>query len=94
VFRFQIRVDNDDISLVKFGLHAIPSHPEGKDSFCVKHLGLWEIDPPYFWRVKARQPPKATGKTQEYHLDDSTSQLPTSDKWLYVDPEYPEVYTP
>jgi len=45
----------------------------------LKHLGLWEL--------KARPPPKATGKTQEYHLDDSTSQLPASDKWLYVDPE-------
>jgi len=51
----------------------------------LKHLGLWEI--------KARPPPKATGKTQEYHLDDSTSQLPASDKWLYVDPEYPEAYS-
>ena len=45
----------------------------------LKHMGLWEL--------KARPPPKATGKTQEYHLDDSTSQLPVSDKWLYVDPE-------
>jgi len=51
----------------------------------LKHLGLWE--------VKARPPPKATGKTQEYHLDASTSQLPASDKWLYVDPEYPEAYS-
>ena len=51
----------------------------------LKHLGLWEI--------KARPPPKATGKTQDYHLDDSTSQLPASDKWLYVDPEYPDVYS-
>jgi len=46
----------------------------------LKHLSLWEI--------KARPPPTATGKTREYHLDDSTSQLPSSDKWLYVDPEY------
>ncbi len=55
----------------------------------LKHLGLWE--------KKAKPPPKATGprKTQEYHLDDSTSQLlePArrlsggSDKWLYVDLE-------
>jgi hypothetical protein len=48
----------------------------------LKHLGLWEL--------KARPPPKATGKTQEYHLDNShrgvgpygpeaTSQLPVSD---------------
>jgi len=73
----------------------------------LKHLGLWEINPPYFWRVKARPSPKATGppKTKEYHIDYSTSQLPVaarhysrsgqaggSDKWLYVDPEYPEAY--
>ncbi len=53
----------------------------------LKHLGLWELKacPPSFWR--ARPPPKAAGKTQDYHLDNSTSQLPVSDKWLYVDPE-------
>jgi len=50
----------------------------------LKHLGLWEI--------KARPPPKAPGKTQDYDLGDSTSQPPASDKWLYVDPEYPDVY--
>jgi len=50
-----------------------------------KHLGLWEI--------KAGPPPKATGKTQEYHRDTSTSQLPVSDKWLYGEPEYPETST-
>jgi len=27
-------------------------------------------------------------------IDDSYSQLPVSDKWLYVDPEYPEIYPP
>jgi len=48
----------------------------------LKHLSLWQI--------KARPPPTATGKTREYHLDDSTSQLPSSDKCLYValDEEY------
>ena len=45
----------------------------------LKHLGLWEVRP--------RPPPKATGKTQEYHLDDSTSQLAESDNWHYLDPE-------
>jgi hypothetical protein len=46
-----------------------------------KHLGLWQ--------VKRRPPPKATGPTKiaEYSIDYSTSQLPASDKWLYVDPE-------
>ena len=54
----------------------------------LKHLG--------FWDQKTRPPPKATGpsKIQEYQIDFSTSQLPVSDKWLYVDPEYPEVYPP
>ena len=53
----------------------------------LKHLGLWE--------VKARPPPKATGppKTVEHHIDYSVSQVPVSDKWLYVDPQYPESCT-
>jgi hypothetical protein len=48
----------------------------------LKHLGLWE--------VKARPPPKAIGSTKvpEYSIDDSVSQLPLSDNWLYVDPQY------
>jgi len=60
----------------------------------LKHLGLWD--------QKARPPPKATGppKIQEYSVDYSVSQLPVparslsggSDNWLYVDPEYQEVY--
>ena len=54
----------------------------------LKHLGLWDR--------KARPPPKATGppKTPEYSIDYSTSQLPASDKWLYVDAEYQEVSPP
>ena len=52
----------------------------------LKHLDLWDVKP--------RPPPKATGspKTAEYSIDYATSQLPASDKWLYIDPEYPEVY--
>ena len=51
----------------------------------LKHLGLWN--------QKARPPPKATGPPiQEYKIDYTDSQLPASDKWLYVDPEYPESY--
>ena len=52
----------------------------------LKHLDLWHVKP--------RPPPKATGpqETPEYRIDYSASQLPTSDKWLYVDPEYPEQY--
>jgi hypothetical protein len=47
----------------------------------LKHLGLMEVKP--------RPPPKATGpqKTPEYNIDYSTSQLPESHTWLYVDPE-------
>ena len=60
----------------------------------LKHLGLWEKKP--------RPPPKAAGlpKSPEHHIDysrrgvdscgsEATSQLPVSDMWLYVDPEYP-----
>ena len=52
----------------------------------LKHLGLWDR--------KARPPPKATGPPEipQYSIDYSDSQLPVSDKWLYVDPEYPEAY--
>ena len=64
----------------------------------LKHLGLWDR--------KARPPPKATVPPEvlENSIDYSASQLPClsdvaceeggSDKWLYVDPEYPEVYPP
>ena len=66
-----------------------------------KHLGLWD--------QKARPPPKADAPTMapEYHIDYTDSQLPVparhcsrsgeaggSDKWLYVDPQYPEDYSP
>jgi len=49
---------------------------------------------PDLWDVKPRPPPKATGspKSAEYSIDYATSQLPASDKWLYIDPEYPEAY--
>ena len=52
----------------------------------LKHLGLWDRE--------ARPPPKATGPPEipQYSIDYSDSQLPVSDKWLYVDPEYPEAY--
>jgi len=53
----------------------------------LKHLGLWEVKP--------RPPPKAIGPTKlpEYSIDYSVSQVPGSDKWLYVDPQYPEAFT-
>ena len=42
----------------------------------------------------SRRPPKATGspKTAEYSIDYATSQLPASDSWLYIDPEYPKAH--
>ena len=53
----------------------------------LKHLGLW--------KVKARPPPRANALPKyEPYIDYYDSQLPVSDKWLYVDPEYPEVYPP
>jgi hypothetical protein len=53
----------------------------------LKHLGLWEVKP--------RPPPKANSPpmTPEYHIDYTDSQLPVSDNYLYVDPQYPETYT-
>ena len=53
----------------------------------LKHLELWD--------QKARLPPKANSPpiTPEYHIDYTDSQLPVSDNWLYVDPQYPEVFS-
>jgi hypothetical protein len=52
----------------------------------LKHLGLWEVKP--------RPPPEATRppKMAEYSIDYSLSQLPVSDKGLYVDPESPDAF--
>jgi hypothetical protein len=60
----------------------------------LKHLGLWDQNPPYSRRVKARPPPKANSPPMapQYHIDYTDSQLPVSDNYLYVDPEYPEAY--
>jgi len=50
----------------------------------LKHLGLRD--------QKARPPPKANSPpmTPEYLIDFTDSQLPVSDNYLYVDPQYPE----
>ena len=53
----------------------------------LKHLGLWEVKP--------RPPPRRVNETPkpiEPHIDYSVSQIPESDNWLYIDPEYPEAY--
>ena len=63
----------------------------------LKHFGLWD--------VKARPPSRSTAppKASEYSMDYTDSQLPVSDnlsrasrsnEWLYLDPEYSEVYPP
>jgi len=53
----------------------------------LKHLGLWD--------QKARPPPRANSPpiAPQYHIDYTDSQLPVSDNWLYMDPQYPETYT-
>ena len=71
----------------------------------LKHLGLWELKarpPPRATCLRANTHRQAGPPIQEYKIDYSISQLPVparrlsggSDKWLYVDPEYPEVYPP
>ena len=43
------------------------------------HLGLWE--------VKARPPPKTSTPQPNVHIDKSDSQVPTSDEYLFTDPD-------
>ena len=51
----------------------------------LKHLDLWER--------KARPPPKANAPQPNIHIDNSDSQLPSSEEYLYSDPDYPiEMY--
>ena len=47
----------------------------------LKHLGLWE--------VKARPPPRVNQSPPNIHIDYSDSQVPTSEDYLYCDPDYP-----
>ena len=47
----------------------------------LKHLGLWEM--------KARPPPKTNTPALNVHIDYSDSQLPSSEDYLYTDPDYP-----
>ena len=53
----------------------------------LKHLSLWDLKP------RPPPEPKDVSKKSETVIDDSFSQLPASDNYLYVDPPYPEVYT-
>ena len=52
----------------------------------LKHLGLWDSKP------RPPPEPKDVSKKSETVIDDTFSQLPVSDNWLYVDPQYPESY--
>ena len=54
----------------------------------LKHLGLWDSKP------RSPPKPKDVSKKSETVIDDSFSQLLVSDNWIYVDPQYPEVYPP
>ena len=69
----------------------------------LKHLGLWPVESLNVKREKrARPPPKtrAAPTRTDTLIENSFSQLPVSDKWLYaeghvfsvIDPEYPEGY--
>lgn len=70
--------------LLKYGMmrriEILPSRRVNTKQHKYKHLGLWE--------VKTGPPPKiraAPARTDTF-IDGSFSQLPVSDKWLYVDP--------
>lgn len=41
----------------------------------LKHLGVWEADPPQYWRVKPKPPPRMT-KTQ-YSYSEPYMTIPT-----------------
>ena len=60
----------------------------------LKHLGLWDHKacPPSVWRARPRPKANSPPMTPEYNIDYTDSQLPVSDKWLYVDPVYPEIF--
>ena len=45
----------------------------------LKHLGLWE--------VKARPPPTTKASPLGVYIDYSDSQVPTSEDYLYSDPD-------
>jgi hypothetical protein len=51
----------------------------------LKHLRLWN--------QKARPPPNANAppKAQKYPIEDTNSEVPVPDNWLYVHPQYPDI---
>jgi len=50
---------------------------------------------PVSWEIKTRQPTRVTAlsKAPVYSMYYTDSQVPVSDTWLYIDPEYPETCT-
>jgi len=79
------------------GLAAKAGCCTGGDTIIIKLIQkIYEVDP--------LTCPKCSGKMKVISIDyshrgvgpygpEATSQLPASDKWLYIDPEYPEAYT-
>jgi len=63
----------------------------------LKHRGrgCYKKDPQAPWVVGIKGQTATQGnalpKAPEYYIDYTDSQLPVSDKWIYVEPEYPEV---
>ena len=53
----------------------------------LKHLGLWEVDPPEVWRAKARPPPRVNPSPPNIHIVYLDSQVPPSEDYLYSDPD-------
>jgi hypothetical protein len=89
----------DPFTLYRRGMISLICKNEEVIKKILKHLGLWE--------VKARPPPEPIGppKVPEYSIEyshrgvgpygpEAVSQVPGSDKWLYVDPVYPEFFHP
>ncbi len=64
---------------------------EGISVHDVTRSVLWSL-----WNQKASPPPKLRreAKRAQTLIDDSFSQAPVSDKYLYLDPVYPEIYPP
>jgi len=50
--------------------HKRADKKDPPDGQVLKHLGLWDINPPSFWRVESTPPPKrANAPPVDTHLD-------------------------
>jgi len=52
----------------------------------LKHLGLWDVKP------RPRPCTKVDSEETRTIMEGSFSQRLPSDNWLYVDPEYPDIF--